>query len=121
METYLKRTPALEPNKQTVSRYLNQLSNFYFLQKKAKAKDKEFYPLFNYVYRDFNPSLLKLAPDLIDSELRLCAYIRMDFTTKEISYYTDATCRSVESRKYRIRKKLRLQKQENLSLFIKNL
>lgn len=121
MATTLIKFSSLRPIKRIVLWYVGDPSKIKSLQKKAKEKDKSFYPQFNLTYRDFVPSLLELGPELIDSELKLCAYIKIDLSTKEIAHYTDATFRSVESKKYRIRKKLGLKRLENLNSFIMSL
>lgn len=84
----------------------------------SKAKDDAFLVKFNEIYPNFKGKMLAKFPDLNQSELELCAYLRMNFDTKEIARYADISVRSVESRKYRIRKKFNISSSEDLNLFI---
>ncbi len=77
-------------------------------------KDPSFFSAFNEMYPSFCPTLLNLAPDLSISELELCAYIKLNFTTKEIAQYTTLSIRAIEGRKYRIRKKLNFSSEKEL-------
>ena len=60
---------------------------------------------FEKVHPDFFARLKSLAPTLSVTELRLCAYLRANFTTKEISSLTNTTVRAVQQAKYRINQK----------------
>ncbi len=87
----------------------------------AIANNPSFFPTFNETYPFFCPALLKKAPDLSISELELCAYIKLDFTTKEISQYSLLSIRAIEGRKYRIRKKLNFATEKDLKAWMMRL
>ncbi len=55
---------------------------------------------------DIKNKIKQRFPDLTRSEIKLCVLIRLQFSTKEISNYTNTAVRSVEVAKYRLRKKL---------------
>jgi len=59
--------------------------------------------------------------NLSDTELKICSLIFLDFTTKEISKILNVSSKSVETQKYRIKKKMGLDKDEKLKDFINNL
>lgn len=59
-------------------------------------------------------------PVLTPHDLRLCSYLRMNFTTKEISRLLNISGRSVEIGRYRLRKKLNLDHNTNLTEFLIN-
>ena len=56
----------------------------------------------------FTTALLKKHPDLTTGDLKLCAFIRLNLTTREISSLLNITEESVHKHRYRLRKKLGL-------------
>jgi ligand-binding sensor domain-containing protein/DNA-binding CsgD family transcriptional regulator len=82
-------------------------------------KHKEvFDDYFDEVHQDFINRLKERYPDLSPKELRLCAYLRMNLSTKEIAPLMNISVRGVEISRYRLRKKLQLPREENLLDFI---
>lgn len=73
---------------------------------------------FDQVHGDFISNIKKSYPDLTPQELKLCAYLRMNMSTKEIANLMQISTRGVETGRYRIRKKLNLTRNENLLEFI---
>lgn len=59
-------------------------------------------------------------PGLKPSDKRLCAYLRMGLSTKEIASLMNTAPRSIETARYRLRKKLDLTNGENLVDFLQN-
>lgn len=57
-------------------------------------------------------------PDLTSSDLRLCAFLRMNLSSKEIAPLLGISVRGVENHRYRLRKKLNLDGDSNLTEFI---
>ena len=57
-------------------------------------------------------------PDLTSSDLRLSACLKMNLSTKEIAALMNLSFRTVENGRYRLRKKLNLQSDQNLSEFL---
>ncbi|MBK7489819.1 MAG: hypothetical protein IPI74_08470 [Bacteroidales bacterium] len=57
-------------------------------------------------------------PALTPNDLRLCSYLRMNFTTKEIANLSNISTRSVEIARYRLRSKLNLSHEVNLTEFL---
>lgn len=80
----------------------------------AISKDPSFFSIFTKVYPSFCHILLDSAPNLTLSELELCAYIKLNFSTKEIAQYASLSVRAVEGRKFRIRKKLNMKSEKEL-------
>ncbi|MBQ9073757.1 MAG: hypothetical protein IJY30_04795, partial [Muribaculaceae bacterium] len=60
-------------------------------------------------------------PALTSKEKRLCAFLCLDLSTKEIAAITFREVRSVESSRNRLRKKLDIPQEANLSEFIKSI
>lgn len=84
----------------------------------AKEKDPAFFIKFNEIYPHFRTRLLVKIPSLSTKELELCCYMKINFNTKEIARYTDMTIKSVESKKYRIRKKMDISPEEDTNMWI---
>ncbi len=63
----------------------------------------------------FYEKLKKEYPDLSPTDLRLCSLLKMNMTSKEISVILGITTRSVEVSRYRLRKKMNLNPEDNLS------
>ena len=77
-----------------------------------------FQKLFDQAHENFFKSLKDAYPSLTTSDLRLCAYIRMNLSSKEIAPLLNITVRGVEERRYRLRKRLNLSTDESLNDFI---
>jgi tetratricopeptide (TPR) repeat protein len=60
---------------------------------------------FEKVHPDFFVKLKEIAPTLSVTELRLCAYLQTNLSTKEIAKLTNTTIRSVQQAKYRVNQK----------------
>lgn len=73
---------------------------------------------FNNVHGDFLERIKALYPDLTSTDLKLCAYVRMKLSSKEIATLTNNSLRGVEKGRYRIRKKFGLEVGANLNDFI---
>jgi DNA-binding CsgD family transcriptional regulator len=66
----------------------------------------------------FFRKLKKKYPSLTPNDLRLCSYLRMNFTTKEIANLINISGRAVEIGRYRIRRKMSLGHDVNLNEFL---
>ena len=75
---------------------------------------------FDQVHGNFSQRLKDKFPNLSPQERRLCAYLRMNMTTKEIANLLNITVRGAEISRYRLRKKLGLSRDTNLAEFILN-
>ncbi len=73
---------------------------------------------FEKAHEDFLQKMVSKYPHLSHSDLRLCAYLRMNLTSKEIAPLLRISYRGVENHRYRLRKKLLLKKVVNLTDFI---
>jgi DNA-binding CsgD family transcriptional regulator len=73
---------------------------------------------FNGAHEDFFKKLKVDHPDLVPNDLKLCAYLRMNMSSKEIASLLNITLRGVEIRRYRLRKKLDLPHDKNLTEFL---
>jgi ligand-binding sensor domain-containing protein len=77
-----------------------------------------FEKLFDQAHQNFFKRLKETYPSLTPSDLRLCAYLRMNLSSKEIAPLLNISIRGVEERRYRLRKRLALDANESLNDFI---
>jgi len=87
----------------------------------AKSSDPFFLIKFKEVYPEFFENLLKHNNRLTDNDIKFCAYIKLNLSNKEVATFTKLTFRSVETTKYRLKKKLGLSADLNLNKWIQNL
>lgn len=73
---------------------------------------------FNEAHENFFKKLKVDYPELVPNDLKLCAYLRLNMSSKEIASLLNITTRGVEIRRYRLRKKLNLPTEKNLSEFL---
>jgi DNA-binding CsgD family transcriptional regulator len=73
---------------------------------------------FENVHEEFLKRLKGEYPELSPREMKLCAYLRLNISSKEIASLMNISTRGVEISRYRLRKKLRLEHDANLTEFI---
>ncbi len=73
---------------------------------------EEFELRFKEIHSEFYSELNKQFPNLSANDKRLCAFLRLKMTTKEISTITHQSIKSIETARSRLRKKLNLQDPE---------
>jgi ligand-binding sensor domain-containing protein len=76
---------------------------------------------FEQAHNNFFKRLLEAYPELTQSDLKLCAFLRMNLSSKEIAPLLNIEIRSVEVRRYRLRKRMHLNTDENLVEYILNI
>ncbi|RKD92160.1 helix-turn-helix and ligand-binding sensor domain-containing protein [Mangrovibacterium diazotrophicum] len=76
---------------------------------------------FNLVYVNYMKKLTEQFPHLKMNDRKLCAYLRMGLSSKEMASLFNTSIRSIETARYRLRKKLNLGHDDNLSDFIQSL
>ncbi|WP_245799987.1 helix-turn-helix and ligand-binding sensor domain-containing protein [Zobellia uliginosa] len=79
---------------------------------------KNFEVNFKELHDDFFDNLLQQFPKLTPKDLKLCAYLKMNLTSKEIAPLMAISIRGVEIHRYRLRKKLGIDSSQNLSNFL---
>lgn len=90
------------------------------LEKSLSSEDewKKFEFHFDQAHENFFKRLKAEYPDLTPNDLKLCAYLRMNLSTKEIAPLLNISVRGVEVRRYRLRKRLKLKREDNLVEFL---
>lgn len=82
---------------------------------------KRFEENFDLVYENYLKRLSEEYPDLTISDKKLCAYLKMDLSSKDIAPLLNISIRSVEMSRYRLRKKMNLDRDTNLGEFLQRL
>jgi ligand-binding sensor domain-containing protein/DNA-binding CsgD family transcriptional regulator len=110
----MKVLPSDRPEKQNINSLLKKINKDIRNEKSWEL----FNNYFDEVHQDFIERLRQEYTDLTPKELRLCAYLRMNISTKEIAPLMNISVRGVEISRYRLRKKLKLDYNINLTDFI---
>gem|GEM_PF-5475238 len=136
MRLYRKRLRKLQLESKSISEQLQRkqemIQNLLRQQKSSESEIDElmqfamssnpgFFTKFKEIHPDFISKITAIAPNMLLSELRFCALIKLGFTAPEIATYTKSTIRSVESRRYRLRKKMNLPSDIDLRDWLINL
>ena len=79
---------------------------------------KEFEARFIDVNKNFYKNLKSTFPALTQGDLKLCALIKLNFSSKDMAKLMGISVESVHTTRYRLRKKLGLKREDNLTEFI---
>ncbi len=109
----------IEKETKDLKRKLNE--NYENIIQLAKEKKTDFFPKFQEAYPELCNELLKINSNLSKSDLSFCAMIWLGFSSKEIAQYISMEHRSVQTKKYRIRKKLNLEAETDLYRFFRSI
>jgi DNA-binding CsgD family transcriptional regulator len=91
----------------TIDRNINNVDDWKFFE-----------DAFNNADKDFLKKIKSHHPELTANDLRLCAYLRLNLSSKEIAPLLNISVRSVEVKRYRLRKKMDLEHEKGLSDYI---
>ncbi len=114
LNKFLKNIPDNHQERHNVGQLLKKVNR----DLKNKKNWELFNSYFDDVHQDFITQLKETHNDLTPRELRLCAYLRMNLSTKEIAPLMSISVRGVEISRYRLRKKLRLDHNANLAEYL---
>jgi len=106
-----------DPSNESISKVLRLIQNNINLE----VQWEKFKLHFEEVHPNFFLKLQKKFPILNDNDLRLCAYIKMLLSNKEIANLLNLTLKGIESARYRLKKRLNLPPEKDLNTFIRNL
>ncbi|WP_378182868.1 LuxR C-terminal-related transcriptional regulator [Aquimarina sp. SS2-1] len=93
---------------------LKRLVEYYITDKESKL----FKINFDKSHQDFYERLSKQYPSLTSKDLRLCAYLKMNLSSKEIAPLLGISPQSVDVNRHKLRKKLNLGSDDNLTHFL---
>lgn len=91
----------------TIDKELREEDNWKMFKEAFKNADKEFFD-----------KIKARHPELTSNDLRLCAYLRLNLSSKEIAPLINISVKSVEIKRYRLRKKMNLPREVNLTDYI---
>jgi DNA-binding CsgD family transcriptional regulator len=91
----------------TIDRNINNADDWKFFEDAVNNADK-----------DFLKKVKNIHPELTSNDLRLCAYLRLNLSSKEIAPLLNISLRSVEVKRYRLRKKMNLPHEDSLTDYI---
>lgn len=111
----MKRVSELDKDSDDYKKILKMLG-----EDKMKKNWEQFAVHFDKVHSDFLVSIKAAFPNLTPSELKLCAYLRLSLSSKEIAQIMNITIKSVELGRHRLRKKLGIAPEVNLFNFLLN-
>ncbi|RCR69234.1 hypothetical protein DUE52_12805 [Larkinella punicea] len=98
--------------------HINQLVKLIDSNISSRHDWKVFEKNFNKVHEQFFKRLLSQYDGLTPDDMRLAAYLRMNLSSKEVAKLLNITVRSVELKRYRLRKRLNLPQEANLNEFM---
>lgn len=84
----------------------------------AMTNDPSYFIKFSELFPNFSEKLLEIEPSLKANDLKICSYMRLNFDTKEIARYGRYSVRSVESKKYRLRKKFNITSSDDINIWM---
>lgn len=113
----LQKTAKVGDDNPELKKVLKALSE----EEKSDEEWAQFSQHFNNVHGDFLTILKNKFPSLKPHELRLCAYLRMNLSSKEIAPLMSISVRGVEISRYRLRKKIDLPTETNLVQYLMDL
>ncbi len=96
----------------------NGVTNTIFNFSQSETNWDSFMEYFRKNYHDFLDRLKMNYPELTPSDLRLCALLKMNLTTKEIASILNITPDSLRKSKYRLRKKINPREKVSLETFL---
>lgn len=112
----LKKTSASEKLVEDLKKLIKILGE----EEKLDDDWEHFAMHFDKVHSDFLIAMKEHYPALTANELKLCAYLRMNLSSKEIAQLMNISVRGVEISRYRLRKKLGIPTETNLFNFLLN-
>ncbi|MFL1012727.1 tetratricopeptide repeat protein [Flavisericum labens] len=114
----------LEKIKKSPELFKVEFRRLVMLLKKESAEDKDwevFKSYFSEVHNNFDNKLKTIDPNVTEKEIRLASFLRMNLSTKEIASMLNVLPESVLKSKYRLKKKLNLDKETDLTDFLNRL
>lgn len=125
----VKKNETLMELKKELVEHKSGFDNYYSYKKLLKNIDNSighkdewevFEYNFNQVHEEFFNQLKKQYPKLTHKDLKICAFIKMNLSTKEIAPLLNISIRGVETHRYRLKRKLNLDNDTSLSTYLRN-
>ncbi|KFB02003.1 hypothetical protein IA57_03845 [Mangrovimonas yunxiaonensis] len=110
-----------QANQQEKNKLLEDLENEINNKVTFDKNTKDFFERLDKLSDAFYSKLTNDFPSLSKNEIRLCSLIRLKIDSRSIATLQNITLASLNTSRYRLRKKLRLKKHKNLDTFIQNI
>ena len=91
----------------TINKKLNSNDDWEYFEKAFENSDPDFFK-----------KLKTVHPSLTNNDLKLCAYLRLNLSSKEIAPLLNISVHSVEIKRYRLRKKMELTRKQGIVAYI---
>ncbi len=91
----------------TINKKLNNNDDWEYFEKAFENADQDFFK-----------KLKTVHPSLTNNDLKLCAYLRLNLSSKEIAPLLNISVHSVEIKRYRLRKKMELTRKQGIVAYI---
>lgn len=79
-----------------------------------KKDDPAYFFLFEELYPDFKPKILRMEPNISRAEMEFCTLLKLNLSTKKIAQLKFLEVRTVQNKKYKIRKKLNIPQEADI-------
>ncbi len=87
-----------------------------------KKKDRDLFKLyFEQINESFFDKLKKINPALTGNDYKLCALIKLNMSVKEMASVLNISADSLKNGRYRLKKKLKLGRDEDMNSMIRNI
>jgi len=118
IKTHLDKLISDKPTSEAILKSLRSLVRS--IERDAQLDDSwdQFAKHFDEVHANFLKRIKEEHPAISNNDLKLCAYLKMNLNTKEIAPLLNISVRGVEASRYRLRKKMNLEKETNLVEYI---
>ena len=93
----------------------NQPGTYSDLIEMVKNNDLAFFSAFKEIFPDFVKKILDINPKMVQSEIEFCALLKLNISTKDIARYKFIEPKTVQNKKYHIRKKLNIP--DNMDIY----
>ena len=104
---YIEKSPKTKSVIKIIDKNLNNNNDWEFFQEAFNNADKDFLKKIHGLHQTLTPN-----------DLRFCAYLRLNLSSKEIAPLLNISYRSVEIKRYRLRKKMNLPHEKSLVEYI---
>ncbi|MCS4304191.1 hypothetical protein [Chryseobacterium sp. BIGb0232] len=120
INTLRRRKAALKSEAENLKNRINDNRHEEIIEM-AKRNDPGFLSSFKEVYPGYIEQILEINPGLENSELVFCAMLKLHFSSKEIANYMLVQHRTIQQKKYRIRKKMNIPTETDIYVFFDNI
>lgn len=108
-------------DEQTRDAILHDVKTQLGLRRNLSGQQEDFYAQVEQLHKDFGVRLSAKFPQLTSQERKLASLLRLEFSTKYIATLLNISPKSVEVERHRLRTKMGLERNQNLTEFIKNI